>query len=132
MDDYRLTRRSLLKGAGALAALAATGGIPVDLFASERMARFPEKTDLQLLTARPPQLETPLHYFKEMITPNEAVFVRWHISQIPTSVDMASWRLKVGGNTDKELSLSMDDLKRYEKVGYTAVIQCSGNGRSFF
>jgi len=53
MDDYRLTRRSLLKGAGALAALAATGGIPVDLFASERMARFSEKTDLQLLTARP-------------------------------------------------------------------------------
>jgi hypothetical protein len=42
----------------------------VDLFASERMARFSEKTDLQLLTARPPQLETPLHYFKEMITPN--------------------------------------------------------------
>lgn len=70
MDNYRLTRRSLLRGAGALAALAATGSIPVDLFASERMARFPEKTDLQLLTARPPQLETPLHYFKEMITPN--------------------------------------------------------------
>jgi DMSO/TMAO reductase YedYZ molybdopterin-dependent catalytic subunit len=132
MDDYRFTRRSLLKGAGTLAALAAMGGIPEDLFASERMVRFPEKTDLQLLTARPPQLETPLHYFKEMITPNEAVFVRWHISQIPTSVDMVSWRLKVGGNTDKELSLSMDDLKRYEKVGYTAVIQCSGNGRSFF
>ena len=132
MDEYRLTRRSLLKGVGALAALAATEGIPVNLFAGERMARFPEKTDLQLLTARPPQLETPLHYFKEMITPNEAVFVRWHISQIPTSVDLTSWRLKVGGNTDKELSLSMDELKRYEKVGYTAVIQCSGNGRSFF
>ena len=96
------------------------------------MARFPEKTDLQFLTARPPQFETPLHYFKKMITPNEAVFVLWHISQIPTSVDMASWRLKVRGNTDKELSLSIDDLKRYEKVGYTAVIQCSGNGRSFF
>ena len=132
MDEYRLSRRSLLKGAGAMAALAVTGGIPADLFAGERMVRFPEKTELILLTARPPQLETPLHYFKEMITPNEAVFVRWHISQIPTSVDMASWRLKVGGNTDKELSLSMDDLKRYEKVGYTAVIQCSGNGRSFF
>jgi sulfite dehydrogenase (cytochrome) subunit A len=132
MDEYRLSRRSLLKGAGAMAALAVTGGIPADLFAGERMARFPEKTDLILLTARPPQLETPLHYFKEMITPNEAVFVRWHISQIPTSVDLASWRLKVGGNTGKELSLSMDDLKKYEKVGYTAVIQCSGNSRSFF
>ncbi|MGO9378830.1 MAG: molybdopterin-dependent oxidoreductase [Dissulfurispiraceae bacterium] len=132
MDEYWLSRRSLLKGAGVFAALAVTGGIPAEIFAGERMARFPEKTDLLLLTARPPQLETPLHYFKEMITPNEAVFVRWHISQIPTSVDSTLWRLKVGGNTNKELSLSMDDLKRYEKVGYTAVIQCSGNGRSFF
>jgi hypothetical protein len=26
----------------------------------------------------------------------------------------------------------MDDLLRFEKAGYTAVIQCSGNGRSFF
>ena len=132
MNEYRLSRRKLLKGAGALAALAVTGGIPADIFAEDRMARFPEKADLLLLSARPPQLETPLHYFREMITPNEALFVRWHNSQIPTSVDLASWRLKVGGNTDKDLSLSMADLKKYEKIGYTAVIQCSGNGRSFF
>jgi sulfite dehydrogenase len=132
MDDYRLSRRNLLKGAGALAALAVTNGFPSDLFAGERMARFPEKTDLILLTSRPPQLETPLHYFRELVTPNEAVFVRWHISQVPTSVDMATWRLKVGGNTEKTLSLSMDDLKKFERMSYTAVIQCSGNSRSLF
>jgi len=26
----------------------------------------------------------------------------------------------------------LDDLKKFEKVSYTAVIQCAGNGRSFF
>jgi len=132
MDDQLLSRRSLLKGAGAFTALAALGAIPSDIFAADRMARFPEKTDLMLLTARPPQLETPLHFFKNMITPNEAVFVRWHISQIPTSVDLNTWRLKIGGNVDRELSLSMDELKKFDKVGYTAVIQCSGNGRGLF
>ncbi len=133
MKDGGLTRRDFLRTAGAVAAVSAAGVFPSDLFGDgPGIVRFPEKTDMILLTARPPQLETPLRYFKEAVTPNNAVFVRWHISQIPTRIDLAQWRLKVGGNTEKELSLSMDDLKKLEKVGYTAVIQCSGNSRSFF
>ncbi|MCL4475822.1 MAG: molybdopterin-dependent oxidoreductase [Nitrospirae bacterium] len=127
------SRRDFLKTAGAFTAMTAIGEFPAEVFADERkMVRFPEKTDLIVLTQRPVQLETPLHYFKELITPNKALFVRWHISQLPTSVDLNLWRLRVGGNTEKELALSMDDLKQFEKVSYTAVIQCSGNGRSFF
>jgi sulfite dehydrogenase len=133
MNNERLTRRDFLKAASMAAATVAVGGIPSTLFGEERrLAKFPEKTDLIVLTSRPPQLETPLHYFKELITPNEAVFVRWHISGIPTSVDLNQWRLKVGGNTKRELNLSLDDLKKFEKVQYTAVLQCSGNSRSLF
>jgi sulfite dehydrogenase len=134
MKDDGLTRRDFLKTAGMAAVAAAIGGgAPATLFGQERrLARYPEKTDLIVLTQRPPQLETPLHYFKELITPNEAVFVRWHISRIPTSVDLNQWRLKVTGNTERQLSLSLDDLKKFEKVTYTAVMQCSGNSRSFF
>lgn len=128
-----LTRRFFLKTVGVLTATAAIGKWPANIFAEERkLVRFPEKTDLILLTSRPPQLETPLHYFKELITPNEALFVRWHLANIPTSVDLSRWRLNIGGNTEKELQLSMDDLKKLEKINYTAVIQCSGNGRKFF
>ncbi len=133
MIEKRFSRRSFLRAAGAVTAMAAIGDIPTKVFASgPRMAKFPEKTDLILLTSRPPQLETPIQYFKQLITPNEALFVRWHISGIPTSVDLNEWRLAVGGNTERELRLSMDDLKKFEKITYTAVIQCSGNGRSFF
>lgn len=133
MTSRGFSRRDFLKTAGAFTAMAAMGDFPAEVFADERnMMRFPEKTDLIVLTQRPPQLETPLHYFRELITPSSALFVRWHISQLPTSVDLSLWRLKVGGNTEKELQLSMDDLKQFEKASYTAVIQCSGNGRSFF
>jgi sulfite dehydrogenase len=133
MEGQPFSRRTFLKTAGALTVAAAFGGIPAELFAAEpRLARFPEKADLILLTSRPPQLETPLHYFKEYITPNDALFVRWHMANVPTSVDLDAWRLKVGGNTEKDLLLSMDALKKFEKVSYTAVIQCAGNGRSFF
>ena len=90
---YRgFTRRDFLKTAGAFTAMTAVGEFPAEVFADERkMVRFPEKTDLIVLTQRPVQLETPLHYFKELITPNKALFVRWHISQLPTSVDLNLW-----------------------------------------
>jgi DMSO/TMAO reductase YedYZ molybdopterin-dependent catalytic subunit len=134
-QDHKFSRRYFLKSAGVLTAMTALGEIPAELLAAidqRRLVKFPEKTDMILLTSRPPQLETPLQYFRELITPNEAVFVRWHISQIPTSVNTNEWRLKVGGNTEKELQLSLDDLRKFEKVTYTAVIQCSGNSRSLF
>jgi len=133
MIHTRFTRRDFLKTAGVMTAMAAAANFPVSIFADEkRLMKFPEKTDLILLTSRPPQLETPIHYFRELITPNEAVFVRWHLSNIPTSVDLRQWRLKVGGNTEKQVALSMDDLKKLEKVSVTAVVQCAGNSRSFF
>jgi sulfite dehydrogenase len=133
MIKDNFTRRNFLKAAGAVTAMAAIGDFPAELFAQQqRMVKFPEKTDLILLTSRPPQLETPLSYYRELITPNEALFVRWHISNIPTSVDLDTWRIKVGGNTERELQVSMDNLRKLERVTYTAVIQCSGNGRGFF
>jgi sulfite dehydrogenase len=133
MESKGFSRRDFIKTVGITTALAATGTVPPVLYASERrLVTFPEKTELLLLTSSPPQLETPLKYFRELITPNEALFVRWHLSNIPTSVDLDTWRLIIHGNVDKQISLSFDDLKKFEKVSYTAVIQCAGNGRSFF
>ncbi|HSU69173.1 MAG TPA: molybdopterin-dependent oxidoreductase [Tepidisphaeraceae bacterium] len=97
------------------------------------MARYPEKTDLILLTDRPPQLETPLRYFRDDITPNDAFFVRWHEAMIPTSVDTNSFRMSLNGHVEQELSLSIDDLRQqFEPVSVVAVNQCSGNGRGLF
>ncbi len=97
------------------------------------VARLPEKTELIMLTDRPPQLETPLYYFREDITPNEAFFVRWHLAGIPTDVDLRTFKLNVGGHVQKILELSVDDLKhQFEPVSIVAVNQCSGNSRSYF
>ncbi|WP_238704351.1 hypothetical protein [Pseudomonas sp. RU47] len=48
--------------------------------ASREQVRYPEKTGMILITDRPPQLETPLHFFRQDLTPNSAHFVRWHLS----------------------------------------------------
>jgi sulfite dehydrogenase (cytochrome) subunit A len=98
-----------------------------------RMVRFPEKRELILLTDRAPQLETPLHYFRQDFTPNEAFFVRWHVAGIPTHVDTGVFRLQVDGHVRRSLSISLDDLRRrFEPVSVIAIAQCSGNSRSLF
>lgn len=105
---------------------------PVGL-GQRRLVRFPEKTDLILLTDRPPQLETPLKYFKHDLTPNDAFFVRWHLSGIPTRVDLRTFRLALKGHVNAPLNLSVDDLKKdFEPVDVIAVAQCSGNSRGYF
>jgi len=103
------------------------------MLAGRPLVRYPEKTDLILLTSRPPQLETPMKYFEQAVTPNEAFFVRYHIFPIPTSVDLATWRLKVAGHVGSPLELSMDDLKtKFPRAAVMAVNQCSGNSRGRF
>src|SRR5687767_7603191 len=63
--------------------------------------RFPEKVRLITLTDYPPNLETPLKYFREDLTPNEAFYVRWHLGITPTRVDLATYRLKLGGHVER-------------------------------
>jgi sulfite dehydrogenase (cytochrome) subunit A len=111
-------------------ALAAEGGED-PLLAGRPLVRYPGKTDLILLTSRPPQLETPMKYFESAITPNEAFYVRYHIPP-PTDVDLSTWRLKVVGHLDKPLELSLDDLRsKFPRASIVAVNQCSGNGRGY-
>jgi len=101
--------------------------------ASPVLARYPEKTDLILLADRPPLLETPLKYFHTDLTPNDAFYVRWHLSGIPTSVDTTTWRLDVGGKVKQALHLSLDQLRAdFPKISLVAVNECSGNARALF
>src|SRR5271157_6005363 len=121
---------------GRTASFSSDGALPYlgeGVVASRELARYPQKTDLILLTDRPPQLETPLRYFQSDLTPNDAFFVRWHLSGIPTNVDLHTFRLEVNGLVQKPLSLSLSDLKtRFKPVSVVALAQCAGNSRSLF
>jgi DMSO/TMAO reductase YedYZ molybdopterin-dependent catalytic subunit len=134
-----MNRRGFLQLMGATSAVALTAScnrnvlVTGTLQDATELARFPEKTEMILLTDRPPQLETPIHYFRQDLTPNEAFFVRWHLEGIPTSVDLRTFRLNVSGHVRQPLQLSMDDLRsQFEPTSIVAVNQCSGNSRSFF
>ncbi len=92
-----------------------------------------QKRPLIMLSPRPPLLETPFSVFdRGILTPNDAFFVRWHLSMIPEKIDASAHRIAVTG-TERTLSLSLANLKNdYEQVTIVAVNQCSGNSRGFF
>jgi len=85
------------------------------------------------LTSRPPQLETPFAVFNDgLITPNNAFFVRYHLSGLPYDLDPDKFTLEIKGKVDKPLKLSLKDIRKMKATEIVAVNQCSGNSRGFF
>ena len=120
-------------GAGALPLTSLAQTIQLPFANGERpLIAFPQKRPLIVLTPRPPQLETPFAVFDQGVyTPNDAFFVRWHLANIPQSVDAGTHRIAVTGEVSTPLSLSMADLAAMPSIEVTAVNQCSGNGRGW-
>jgi hypothetical protein len=93
-----LTRRGWMLGTAAfLMPLGCSGGRPGGALPEgegDAFARFPGKVALRVINDRPPCLETPWHYFRQDLTPNEAFYVRWHLQAVPAAIDLGAWRLR--------------------------------------
>jgi sulfite dehydrogenase (cytochrome) subunit A len=97
------------------------------------LIKYPQKRPMIGLTSRPPQLETPFAIFNDnVITPNDAFFVRYHLAGVPYDIDPATFSIEVKGKVDKPLKLSLADIRKMPAVELVAVNQCSGNSRGFF
>src|SRR2546427_4111353 len=139
-------RRTLLGGLGALGIAAFSGSLPAKAAEADSIAlpfangnriltsSFPQKSNVILQRTRPPLLETPFEVFDQgVLTPNDRFYVRWHLANIPTSVDPATFRLDIRGHVNKAVSLTLDEIvKKFEQFEIIAVNQCSGNSRGFF
>ncbi len=137
-------RRKFLRGAASLGAGAMLGSTALRAMAAntymlaigngERpVVQYPQKRPLIVLTSRPPQLETPFEIFNDgVVTPNDAFFVRYHLAGVPTSIDLDTFRINIKGKVDTPISLTVDELKRFQWNEYYAVNQCSGNSRGLF
>jgi len=126
-----VSRRALLAGSISLAATRAfagsallSAGVPPGVADVAELSALPGKRPLIRLSHRPPNYETPVSEFTGPITPNDAFFVRYHLTDIP-EIDSAKWRLTISGGSGP-LALSLDDLKQFPAVEITAVCQCAG------
>jgi sulfite dehydrogenase len=140
-----IDRRNFMKHSGAaiaalgagvaspsLSAFAATTVLPFEN--GERpLVKYPQKRPMIGLTSRPPQLETPFSVFNaNVITPNDAFFVRYHLADIPLNIDAGTFSVEIKGKVDKPMKISLADIKKMPAIDVVAVNQCSGNSRGFF
>lgn len=139
--EGRLSRRAVSAGLASAAGWWAAGGSlwssigeAAAAAASLATASLPGKSaKLRRLTHRPPNYETPLEFFREVITPNDAFFVRYHHAVIP-QVEAADYRLEVtGAAATQSRTFTLDELRKdFPAAEITAVCQCSGNRRGLF
>lgn len=125
-----IPRREFLVAVGATAC---TWGCERKSVGGADAGGWPEKSPAMLLhTDRPPNLEMPLEYLRHDLTPNDLMFVRWHLSGLPSSIDLRTFRLTLAGHVARPLSLTYDELRSLEPASLVAVNQCSGNSRALF
>jgi DMSO/TMAO reductase YedYZ molybdopterin-dependent catalytic subunit len=153
-----VSRRGFLGGAGLAAMGTAVGGpvvfsqyMPAGLipaaFAQEakkegataapqgpQRLQFPGKDpNLVVLGDRPLVAETPEHLLDDDTTPTAKFYIR-NNGQIPEPPKEAeSWKIVIDGEVNNKLELTLADLKaKFKPVTARMVLECGGNGRSFF
>jgi DMSO/TMAO reductase YedYZ molybdopterin-dependent catalytic subunit len=128
------SRRSALQSAITMGAVGSSLGFwsSFALGADEELIPF---TDMPEEFAAPPVQPGAIHYLDSreitnFYTENNDFYIIQHYNQ--PVVDIASYRLKVTGLVDKNLSLSMDDLKAMTRVELDAGFECGGNSPRLF
>jgi sulfite oxidase len=93
------------------------------------MGRFGKRDDLVVHQAEPFNAETGPEALIDPVTDTDAFYVRGH-GPVP-EIDPYSWRLRVGGMVERELSLSLGTLREaFRERTVTATLQCAGNRRT--
>jgi len=81
-------------------------------------------------SARPEDLETPVHLLTSWITANDLFYVRSHF--YTPAIREEEWRLSIGGEVERPLQLTLNDIKRMRQTTLVVTLECAGNGRAFF
>jgi sulfite oxidase len=150
------TRRGFLGGAGVAAMGAVVGGtIP---FSQNMPAGFvpaalaqnvppaaPEKKGPQFLDFpgkdkglvvigdRPLVAETPEHLLDDDTTPTSKFYIRNNGNAPEPTSSPDAWKLTIDGEVNKPLEITLGQLKKnYKPQTLRMVLECGGNGRSYF
>src|SRR5438477_1585268 len=149
-----VSRRGFLGGSGMAAMSAAVGGpivfgaampgglIPAALAQEAKtdapkgpqLLQFPGKDPkLVLLGDKPLVAESPEQLLDDETTSTSKFFIR-NNGQIPEATkEPDTWKLTIDGEVNKPLELTLGELKtKFRPVTRRMVLECGGNGRSFF
>jgi DMSO/TMAO reductase YedYZ molybdopterin-dependent catalytic subunit len=102
--------------------------------AAPQKLNFPGKDpNLVVLGDRPLVAETPEHLLDDDTTPTARFFIRNNGNPPGAAKEPDAWVLKIDGEVNKPLEITLGELKkRAQPRTYRMVLECGGNGRSFF
>src|ERR1700733_860958 len=108
------SRRDFLKRISAAALAAGTApSILSWALPQAQSVDVPGEDGMILRSFRFVDLEAPVEYFNTWLTPVPHFFVRNHMHE-PSQLEPSDWRLSVGGEVEKPLTLSLADLSKIE------------------
>jgi sulfite oxidase len=101
-----------------------------------KILKMDGKADLVVLGDKPLVAETPAHLMDDEVTPNEKFFIR-NNGLTPDAASMPSdakaWKIKIDGEVNSPMEITLGDLMaRFPNVTHRLMLECGGNGRSFF
>jgi DMSO/TMAO reductase YedYZ molybdopterin-dependent catalytic subunit len=124
------SRREFLKQLSGAALVA--GAAPTVLtwaFPQGQAVPVPGEDGMILRSFRFVDLESPVEYFNTWLTPVPHFFVRNHMHE-PIELEGNDWRLSLGGEVEKPLTLNLAELSKIETHSIVNTLECAGNGRS--
>jgi DMSO/TMAO reductase YedYZ molybdopterin-dependent catalytic subunit len=116
-----LHRRGFLRHAAVATLPLLFGGRLLGQAAQPQPALIARSTD-------PDNLEFPFASLNSFITPNNLFYVRNHFAR--PQINVNDWRLRVGGEVQNELTLSLENLQALPSRTVTATLECAGNSRA--
>jgi sulfite oxidase len=128
------SRRSFLRQiSGAAIAIGSASAFSPMLFSQAQRSEIeiPGEDGMIVRSYRFLDLETPVEYFATWITPVPRFFVRNHMHE-PSQLSASDWRLTVGGDVEKPLTISLAELSRLESHSVVNTLECAGNGRGLY
>src|SRR5437016_5130889 len=121
------SRRDFIKYLSGTAIAGAAPSLLGWAFQQGQAVDVPGEDGLILRSFRFIDLETPVEYFKTWLTPVPHFFVRNHMHE-PTELNAEDWRLSIGGEVDKPLTLNLADVSKIETHSVVNTLECAGNG----
>jgi sulfite oxidase len=123
------SRREFLKTASVTALATGVARPLLSWAADASVISIPGKDGMIVRSFRFFDLEMPVEFMTDWITPVNHFYVRNHMFE-PTAIDAGSWQLTVSGEVDKPMTLTLADLQKIPAHSVVNTMECAGNGRS--
>lgn len=129
------SRRKFLRDASWAVTVAAMarpslGWSATKVLANDNSSRISGEDRMIVRSSRFLDLEMPPEFADSWITPVPHFYVRNHMFE-PEKIDVSQWKLTVGGEVERPVTLTLADLARLNRHSVVNTLECAGNGRAF-